>query len=100
MRYDSDLLYRPPGEWRSYLLQCTIGCSHNKCTFCAMYKEKKFRVRPVEEILEDIDMARSYYGPNVERVFPHGRGCHCDEGRSSCSRSWRSCMLPSLSSRR
>ena len=69
MRYDSDLLYRPPGEWRSYLLQCTIGCSHNKCTFCAMYKEKKFRVRPVEEILEDIDMARSYYGPNVERVF-------------------------------
>ena len=69
MRYDSDLLYRPPGEWRSYLLQCTIGCSHNKCTFCGMYKEKKFRIRPVEEILEDIDMALDYYGPGVERVF-------------------------------
>ena len=69
MRYDSDLIYRPPGEWRSYLLQCTIGCSHNKCTFCAMYKEKRFRVRPLEEILEDIDMARDYYGPGVERVF-------------------------------
>ncbi|MBQ3556687.1 MAG: radical SAM protein [Oscillospiraceae bacterium] len=69
MRYDSDLIYRPPGEWRSYLLQCTIGCSHNKCTFCAMYKEKKFRVRPLEEILEDIDMALDYYGPDVERVF-------------------------------
>ena len=69
MRYDSDLIYRPPGEWRSYLLQCTIGCSHNKCTFCAMYKEKKFRIRPLEEILEDIDMARDYYGPGVERVF-------------------------------
>ena len=69
MRYDSDLLYRPPGEWRSYLLQCTIGCSHNKCTFCGMYKEKKFRIRPVEEILEDIDMALDYYGPRVERVF-------------------------------
>ncbi|MBE6956934.1 MAG: radical SAM protein [Ruminococcaceae bacterium] len=69
MRYDSDLIYRPPGEWRSYLLQCTIGCSHNKCTFCAMYKEKKFRVRPLEEILEDIDMALDCYGPNVERVF-------------------------------
>lgn len=69
MRYDSDLIYRPPGEWRSYLLQCTIGCSHNKCTFCAMYKEKRFRIRPLEEILEDIDMALDYYGPNVERVF-------------------------------
>lgn len=69
MRYDSDLIYRPPGEWRSYLLQCTIGCSHNKCTFCAMYKEKQFHIRPLEEILEDIDMARDYYGPGVERVF-------------------------------
>lgn len=69
MRYDSDLIYRPPGEWRSYLLQCTIGCSHNRCTFCAMYKEKKFGIRPLEEILEDIDMALDYYGPNVERVF-------------------------------
>ena len=69
MRYDSDLLYRPPGEWRSYLLQCTIGCSNNKCTFCGMYKEKRFRIRPVKEILEDIDMAWDYYGPYVERVF-------------------------------
>ena len=69
MRYDSDLLYRPPGEWKSYLLQCTIGCSNNQCTFCGMYKEKKFRIRPVEEILEDIDMAREYYGPDLERVF-------------------------------
>ena len=69
MRYDSDLLYRPPGEWKSYLLQCTIGCSHNKCTFCAMYKPKKFRIRPTEEILEDIEMARDYYGPRLRRVF-------------------------------
>lgn len=69
MRYDSDLLYRPPGEWKSYLLQCTIGCSNNQCTFCGMYKEKKFRIRPTEEILEDIDMARDYYGPGLQRVF-------------------------------
>ncbi len=69
MRYDSDLLYRPPGEWKSYLLQCTIGCSNNQCTFCGMYKEKKFRVRPVEDILEDIDMALDYYGPGLRRVF-------------------------------
>jgi len=69
MRYDSDLIYRPPGEWRSYLLQCTIGCSSNQCTFCGMYKEKQFRIRPLAEILEDIDMAREYYGPYVQRVF-------------------------------
>ncbi len=69
MRYDSDLLYRPPGEWKSYLLQCTIGCSNNRCTFCGMYKEKKFRIRPVEDILEDIDMALAYYGPGLTRVF-------------------------------
>ena len=69
MRYDSDLLYRPPGEWKRYLLQCTIGCSNNQCTFCGMYKEKKFRIRPTQEILEDIDMARAYYGPGLQRVF-------------------------------
>ena len=69
MRYDSDLLYRPPGEWKSYLLQCTIGCSNNQCTFCGMYKEKKFRIRPTQEILEDIDMALAYYGPGLQRVF-------------------------------
>ncbi len=69
MRYDSDLLYRPPGEWKSYLLQCTIGCSNNQCTFCGMYKEKKFRIRPTQDILEDIDMARAYYGPGLQRVF-------------------------------
>ncbi|MEA4933071.1 MAG: radical SAM protein, partial [Lawsonibacter sp.] len=69
MRYDSDLLYRPPGEWKSYLLQCTIGCSNNQCTFCGMYKEKTFRIRPTAEILEDIDMAWDYYGPGLERVF-------------------------------
>ncbi len=67
MRYEGDI-YRPPGEWRSYLLQATIGCSHNACTFCGMYKDKKYRVRPLEEILEDIDMAKAYYG-ELTRVF-------------------------------
>ena len=67
MRYEGNI-FRPPGEWKSYLLQCTIGCSYNKCTFCGMYKDKKFRVRPLNEILEDIDMAKAYYG-DVKRVF-------------------------------
>ena len=62
-------VFRPPSEAYSLLVQVTIGCSHNKCTFCDMYKEKQFRIRPLEEILEDIDMAREYYGPNLRRVF-------------------------------
>jgi len=50
------------------LLQCTIGCSHNQCTFCGMYKDKKYRVRQLQEILDDIRMAKDYYG-DVEKVF-------------------------------
>ena len=67
MRYEGDS-YRPPGEWKSYLLQTTIGCSNNTCTFCGMYLDKKFHIRPMADILEDIRMARAYYG-DVERVF-------------------------------
>lgn len=67
MRYEGTI-YRPPGERHSYLLQVTVGCSHNACTFCGMYKDKVFHVRDMEDILEDIRMAKAYYG-DVTRVF-------------------------------
>jgi len=67
MRYEGNI-FRPPSEARSYILQCTVGCTHNRCTFCAMYKDKKYRVRSLEEIKTDIRMAKQYYG-DVEKVF-------------------------------
>lgn len=67
MRYEGNI-FRPFSEADSYLLQCTIGCSHNKCTFCAMYKDKKYRVRPLSEIKEDIAMAKRAMG-DVQKVF-------------------------------
>ncbi|MEE9911692.1 MAG: radical SAM protein [Deltaproteobacteria bacterium] len=67
MRYEGNI-FRPFSEANSYLLQCTVGCSHNQCTFCGMYKDKKYRVRGTAEIMEDIRMAKDYYG-DVEKVF-------------------------------
>lgn len=68
MRYEG-WLYRPPSEARSYILQATIGCSWNKCTYCDMYRDKQFRLRELDEVFEDLDMARATYGPDVEKVF-------------------------------
>jgi radical SAM superfamily enzyme YgiQ (UPF0313 family) len=67
MRYEGQI-YRPFSEANSYLLQCTIGCSHNQCTFCGMYKDRIYRVRSLEEIKTDIQMAMDYY-EDVEKVF-------------------------------
>lgn len=57
MRYEEPV-FRPPCEAESLIIQATIGCPHNKCTFCGMYKAKKYRVRDLGEIREDVRMAR------------------------------------------
>ncbi len=67
MRYEGNI-FRPFSEANSYLLQATIGCSHNACTFCGMYKDKRYRVRELDEIRADIRMAGEHYG-DVEKVF-------------------------------
>lgn len=68
MRYEGTV-YRPPSEANSLLIQATIGCPHNKCTFCGMYKGTKFRLRKVAEIKEDLQMARDHYGDWIKTVF-------------------------------
>lgn len=67
MQYEGSI-YRPPSEAYSLIIQATIGCSHNRCTFCSMYKDKRFRIRPVEEVLADIEECRGRHR-RVERVF-------------------------------
>ena len=64
----SGAVYRPPSEARSLIVQCTLGCSHNKCAFCTMYKDKKFSINPIEQVLSDLDEARAY-GRYIEKIF-------------------------------
>ena len=67
LRYEGQI-YRPPSEANSLILQATIGCTYNKCTFCQSFREKKFRIRTTEELFEDLSMARRYYG-HVRRIY-------------------------------
>ncbi|MBU2644912.1 radical SAM protein [bacterium] len=59
MHYEGNII-RPPSEANSILLQVTVGCSHNKCTFCAAYKGERFKIKSDETILADIDFASRY----------------------------------------
>ena len=61
--------FRPPSEAESLLLRVTRGCPWNRCTFCSMYKDLKFEIREVEEVIHDIELAKELYGPGVRTVF-------------------------------
>lgn len=67
MHYEGNII-RPPSEANSILLQVTVGCSHNKCTFCGAYKGERFRIKPDAMIMEDIAFA-SRYCKKQRRVF-------------------------------
>ncbi|ABC77417.1 oxygen-independent coproporphyrinogen III oxidase, Fe-S oxidoreductase [Syntrophus aciditrophicus SB] len=66
MKYEGSI-YRPPSEAYSLLIQVTTGCSHNKCTFCPLYKDKRFKIKSFQEIEEDIREAARYR--SVGKVF-------------------------------
>jgi radical SAM superfamily enzyme YgiQ (UPF0313 family) len=59
MHYEGNII-RPPSEANSILLQVTVGCSRNKCTFCGTYKGERFRIKPDPVIMEDIAFAARY----------------------------------------
>jgi radical SAM superfamily enzyme YgiQ (UPF0313 family) len=67
IRYEGTV-FRPPSEADSLILQATIGCSYNRCTFCGSYRDRHFRVRPIEELREEIRWAHDHIGP-VRKVF-------------------------------
>ena len=62
-------LFRPPSEARSLIFQITIGCSQNSCAFCGLYKGKRFHIRPVEEIVAEIEAIPVPYRRRIDRVF-------------------------------
>lgn len=61
-------LYRPPAEADNIIIQATLGCSHNRCSFCTMYKSKRYTIRPLNEVHREIEVLAHAY-PNANKVF-------------------------------
>jgi len=74
MRYEGTV-YRPPSEANSLIIQASIGCPHNACAFCDMYKDKRFRARPTKEVIQDLDLALFAYGPEIRTIFLADGNC-------------------------
>lgn len=68
MHYEG-MIYRPPSEAYSLILQVTAGCAHNKCTFCSMYKDKQFHLKSMNTVEEDLQEAQHFCGSRVNRIF-------------------------------
>lgn len=69
IRYEGTV-YRPPSEAESLILQVTIGCSYNECSFCGMYRDKRFRVRRIDDLRAEVAWARGRFGADgVRKVF-------------------------------
>ena len=67
MKYTGPV-YRPPYEANTLLLQVTVGCAHNKCTFCTMYRDVKFSIEKIDQVEKDLQEAQQLHG-NVKRIF-------------------------------
>jgi radical SAM superfamily enzyme YgiQ (UPF0313 family) len=67
-RYHGHVI-RPPSEANSLILQVMYGCSHGDCTFCGSYLDKPFRVRPFDEVIEDVQNLPAGYKQHIDRVF-------------------------------
>lgn len=61
-------LYRPPSEGNNLIIQATLGCSFNQCSFCSMYKTKDYQARPLEDVFADIDRTANVW-PEAHRIF-------------------------------
>lgn len=98
MRYEGPI-YRPPSESDSLLIQATVGCPHNKCSFCMVYKlGPRFRVRPVVEICKDLEEARQQFGDRVKTLFfPAGNTIAMPTDRLAAICAHARTLFPSLS---
>lgn len=61
-------LYRPPSEGNNLIIQVTLGCSFNQCSFCSMYRGKQYQERPLDTLFEEIRLAAQLQ-PDTQRVF-------------------------------